>query len=131
MDDPLRTIAAEEGVFLRREALDCGYTDARIRAMRRNGTWHRVRQGCYCFGDVWRTATAEERHLILLRAVLRSTPGPVAVSHVSALVARGVAVWGADLSRVHVTRLDAGSARIERDVTHHVGRAVDGDRVAV
>ena len=70
---------------------------------------------------MWSTYTEEERHLVLARAVLRSTPGPVALSHTTALIAHGIAVWGADLSRVHVTRLDRGAARIERDVVHHVG----------
>lgn len=125
--DPLRVIAQEHGVFLRREARECGYSDKQVTAMRRQGVWRRVRQGCYCFADVWAAATAEQRHLILLRAVLRTTPGPVVASHVSALVLRGVATWGADLSRVHVTRLDSGSARIERDVTHHVGTLTEDD----
>ena len=57
--------------------------------------WHRVRQGAYCFADVWASSTAEERHLILARAVLRTTPGPVVLSHVTALIVHGIAVWGA------------------------------------
>ena len=121
MDDPLRLIAEQDGVFLRSEALDCGYDDKAIARLRRSGAWHRVRHGAYCFGDVWATYTAEERHLTLARAVLRTTPGPIALSHTTALLAHGIAVWGADLSRVHVTRLDRGAARIERDVVHHVG----------
>ncbi len=120
MDDPLRVIAEQQGVFLRREALACGYDDKTIARKRRAGTWYRVRHGAYCFGDVWATYTSEERHLTLARAVLRTTPGPVVLSHSTALLLHGIAVWGADLTRVHVTRLDAGAARIERDVVHHV-----------
>lgn len=121
MDDPLRLIAEQEGVFLRREALECGFDDKAIARMLRAGVWHRVRHGCYCFADVWSTLTREERHLVLARAVVRTTSGPVALSHVTALLAHGIAVWGTDLSVVHVTRLDNGAARRERDVVHHVG----------
>ncbi|KQT94391.1 hypothetical protein ASG49_05790 [Marmoricola sp. Leaf446] len=127
MDDPLRVIALTDGVFLRREALECGYDDKTIARRVRGGEWHRVRHGAYCFGDTWRTSTPDERHLLLARAVLRTTPGPVALSHTTALLAHGVAVWGADLSRVHVTRLDTGAARREKDVVHHVAACSDDD----
>jgi len=121
VDDPLRIIAAHSGVFLRREALDCGYDDKRLAALRRQRLIHRVRQGAYCFVDAWGALSPEERHLILARAVLRTTPGAIALSHTTALLAHGISVWGADLTRVHVTRLDSGSVRRERDVEHHVG----------
>ncbi|GAB3667066.1 hypothetical protein GCM10027596_35610 [Nocardioides korecus] len=123
----MRVISEADGVFLRREALGCGYDDKTIARRVRAGTWHRVRHGAYCFGDVWAVATPEQRHLILARAVLRSTPGPVALSHTTALLAHGVAVWGADLRRVHVTRLGPGAARLERDVVHHVARASESE----
>jgi hypothetical protein len=121
MDDPLRIIAAQHGVFLRREALDYGCTDKMLASLVRHGVLHRVRQGAYCFADAWATYSPEERHLVLARAVLRTTPGPVALSHTTALLAHGVAVWGADLRRVHVTRLDDGAGRLQPDVCHHVG----------
>jgi hypothetical protein len=120
-DDPLRVIALHEGVFLYREAIAAGFDDKQISARRRRGEWHRVRHGCYCFGDVWATLSATERHLVLAHAVLRMTPGPIVFSHVTALIAHGIAVWGADLSVVHVTRLDHGAARKQPDVRHHVG----------
>lgn len=121
MDDPLRAIAAADGVFLYREAVAAGYSPKTIASRRRSGEWHRVRHGAYCFGDVWRVLTAVERHRVIIQAVLRVTPGPVAVSHVSALILHGVTVWGADLSKVHVTRLAGGAGRHERDVVHHQG----------
>jgi hypothetical protein len=127
MDDPLRVIARTDGVFLRREALEAGYDDKGIARMLRAKVWHRVRHGAYCFGDVWATSTREERHLVLARAVLRTTPGPVALSHTTALLVHGIAVWGADLTRVHVTRLDKGAGRIERDVEHHVGLLLESE----
>jgi Transcriptional regulator, AbiEi antitoxin len=130
-EDPLRLIAAADGVFLRREAIECGYTDAMLASLRRQGVLVRVRHGAYCFGDVWSTYSAEERHLVLARAVLRTTPGPVVLSHTTALIAHGVAVWGADLSKVHVTRLDGGAHRTEADVEHHVGLCPDDDLTTI
>ncbi len=131
MDDPLRIIAAHEGVFLRSEALGMGYDDNALRDSLRAGVIVRVRQGCYCFADVWATASPEERHLILARAVARTTPGDIVFSHTTALLMHGVAVWGADLSRVDVTRLDTGAGRVHKDVHHHVGRILEGDFVQV
>lgn len=131
MEDPLRVIAEADGVFLRREALECGYNDKLIARRVRAGLWHRVRQGAYCFADVWVNSSPEQRHLILARAVLRTTPGPVVLSHTTALLAHGIATWGVDLTRVHVTRLDTGAGRCERDVEHHVGLLLEGDVVTV
>lgn len=131
MEDPLRLVVGLQGIFLRREALECGYTDKMLASLRRQRVIRRVRQGAYCFMDVWQTCTPEERHLLLARAVLLTTPGPVALSHTTALLLHGVAVWGADLARVHVTRLDGGAGRVESDVQHHVGLCPRQDVVEV
>lgn len=120
-EERLRAIERTHGVFVRREARDCGYDDKAIRAAVRLKLWHRVRHGAYCFHDTWLGADPVQRHRILARAVMRSLGGRVALSHVSALIEHGVAVWGADLSRVHVTRLDGSSGRTTDDVVHHEG----------
>lgn len=122
MYDPrLEAIVAAHGVFLTREVKELGYDDGDITKAVRARVWHRIRRGAYTFTPIWRASTPEERHRIHIRAVVRAMPGPVAVSHVSNLVERGVAVWGVDLTRVHVTRLDGGAGRTERDVVHHEG----------
>jgi hypothetical protein len=127
--DELRVIAASRGVFLRREARDLGFDDASVTAAVRAGVWTRVRRGAYTFTDLWREADEPARHLIRARAVLRSLGPAVALSHVSAAVAHGVATFDLDLSRVHVTRLDRGAGRTEPDVVHHEGSCLDGDVV--
>lgn len=121
MGDPLQLLALEHGVVLRREAVALGYDDKALALAVREGQLVRVRHGVYCPSDIWLGAGPAERHMIRARAVLRTTPGPVALTHVSALVAHGVEVWGADLDTVHVTRLDAGASRIAPGVRHHVG----------
>ena len=131
MEDPLRIIARDAGVFLRREARSAGYTDRMLASLRRQNIIHRVRHGAYCFADTWNAATPEQRHVILARAVVRMTPGPVALSHTTALILHGIHVWGADLTRVHVTRLATGAGRAEPDVTHHVGTCSENDTTEV
>jgi hypothetical protein len=131
MDERLRAIAGAHGVFLRSEARDCGYDDSSIRAAVSSKLWHRVRHGAYCFYDAWTAADAVERHRILGRAVMRSLGDRVALSHTSAVIELGIPVWGADLSRVHVTRLDGGAGHWTRDTIHHEGTLLDTDIVEV
>jgi len=131
MDELLRALERAHGVFLRSEARDCGYDDKSIRAAMRSKMWHRVRQGAYCFYDTWATADEVHRHRILGRAVMRSLSGRVVLSHTSALIEQGIPVWGADLSRVHVTRLDGGTGHWTRDTIHHEGTLLDTDIVEV
>ena len=127
--DPLRFIDQTQGVFLRREARDCGYDDRAIAAALRAKVWVRVRRGAYTFHDIWSAAHPARRHRILARAVLRSHGDNVALSHVSASLEHDLAVWNVDLDKVHVTRLDGGAGRTERDVVHHEGLCLDNDLV--
>jgi hypothetical protein len=53
----------------------------------------------------------------------------VALSHTSAALAHGLALWEPDLSLVHVTRLDGGAGRTEAGVQHHEGLCLEGDAV--
>ncbi len=131
MDPFLQGLVARHGVFLRREALAIGYDDKSVAALLRHREWARVRHGAYTFGTTWDAADELERHRILSMAVMRSLSGHAALSHVSALVAHGIAVWGADLTKVHLTRLDTGAGRRTSDSVHHEGLATDDDVVEI
>jgi hypothetical protein len=131
MDEMLKAIERDRGVFLRSEVLDLGYDKKAIAAALKHKLWRRVRHGAYCFHDTWVSADPLQRHLILARAVMRSLDGRVVLSHTTAAIAQGIAVWGVDLSRVHVTRIDGGAGRVERDVRHHVGSLEGVDPVHV
>jgi len=120
MDERLRYLERTFGFFTRSEARDCGYTDKAVAAALRAREWHRIRHGAYCYRDTWSALSPEARHVVLARAVVRSMQGRVALTHATSLLCQQVDVWGTDLSRVHVTRLDGGAGRIERDVHHHV-----------
>ncbi|HXH78267.1 type IV toxin-antitoxin system AbiEi family antitoxin domain-containing protein [Nocardioides sp.] len=125
--DPLRAICHELGFFTREHAREAGYDGRAITREARANRWTRIRRGYYTFPDIWQTSTDEERHLMRCRAVLDSHGDNVALSHTSGCLALGIDVWGLDLSRVHVTRLDGGAGRIEGDVVHHEGFVASGE----
>lgn len=113
--------------FTRADARAVGLHDRDIAAALRRGEWIRFRRGYYTSPDTWAASSPEQKHLIRSSAVLHSLGPRVALSHVSGALAHGVATWGVPLRRVHVTRLDHGSGRIEGDVEHHVGVAQGRD----
>lgn len=129
--DPLRILTGDCGFFTRQEALSAGHSDRSIAQMVRGGAWLRFRRGYYAFPDEWAALDDVGRHRVRCNAVLRSLGDVVALSHQSGVVRHDIDVWGLDLSRVHVTRLDGGPGRIEGDVVHHEGLAVDDDVVLV
>ena len=112
-------------VFLRRDALGRGYDDKALRSALRSGRIARVRHGAYTSAEIWSVADEVERHRLLSSAVLE-VHGPGAVlSHTSAVAAHGLPVWGADLKRVHLTRLDGRTTRRCLDVRYHRGLLAD------
>jgi hypothetical protein len=119
--DPLRLLTRQDGFFTRQEADAAGYDDRAVARMVRAKVWTRFRRGFYAFMDEWDLLDDIGRHRVRCRAVLRSLGTAVALSHVSAVIAHGIDVWGVRLDRVHVTRLDGGAGRIEGDVVHHQG----------
>lgn len=119
--DPLQATGVGHDVFLTRDAIALGHDERSIARAVRSGLWHRVRRGAFVPGPTWHAAGPEERHLITAAAIHRSYGECVAFSHVTAALMHGIAVWGIDLSRVHVTRLDGGAGRTERDLVHHEG----------
>lgn len=129
--DELRILVELNGFFTRAEARELGYDDRAVSQAVRAGIWHRIRRGYYSFVDIWLELDDVQRHRVRSHAVLRSLGGNVALSHVSGVIEHGIATWGLDLSRVHVTRLDGGAGRVEGDVVHHEGVCVDADVLEV
>jgi len=121
--DPIRFLAETRGFFTRAEALDTGSRDQDLIGAVRSKVLVRFRRGYYTYADLWTGLDEVGQHLVRARAVQHSLGSSAALSHVSGAVAHGIAVWGVDLSRVHVTRLDGGAGRVEGDVIHHVGTA--------
>lgn len=127
MDDLLRCITHQYGVFLTREALALGLDDRAFRRLFRAGQFHRVRHGAYTFPDVWARLDERDRHRLESRAVFRTAQTPVAISHASAVMELTGGSWGLDLSEVHLTRLDGRAGRREAGVRQHQGLLLPGD----
>jgi hypothetical protein len=114
------------GVILTREALAAGLSEEDLRRLVTSRTWHRVRRGAYAQTIDWQRWTPEQRHLAAARAVLRAVDQPAVLSHVSAAVALGLPVWGADLREVHLVRpATRQGARREGGVVHHAASLPD------
>lgn len=119
--DPLLVLAETRGFFTRSEALEAGVSSRVFQSLLRDMIWVRFRRGYYTFRHLWDVLDEEGRHRVRARAVLHSLGDDVCLSHVSALVEWRVTTWGMSLEKVHVTRLDGRSGRVEGDVVHHVG----------
>ncbi len=129
--DRLRILAETQGYFTRTDALAHGYDDNAIRRALKARLWRRLRQGVYTYADLWASATAIDLHLARAHAVASKLGDRVALSHTSAALMHGLALWDADLSLVHVTRLDGAAGRTEADVVHHEGFSIASDLVEV
>jgi hypothetical protein len=127
MADELRSICDENGIFLRREAIDLGYDDRSLTRALKAGQIHRLRHGAYVFSDSWQLADEQDRHLLRARAVLRTARAQVALSHTTALIVMGAPLWDLPLDDVHITRLDGRAGRREAGIAQHRGRVLPGD----
>lgn len=114
-------------VRLRCELIDEGFTDHQLGVMVRTGVLHRIRRGAYADKPLWDALSDADKHRVLCRAVLRRAHPLTALTHVSAVVERGVPVWNVSLDEVHTTRTDGKGARREAGVVHHVGLLSEED----
>ncbi len=129
--EPLAMPVEQRQFVTRQELLAAGHADRDITRLVRSGAMVRIRRNAYVDGSIWSAADGLSRHRIRCLAVLASIGPDVVLSHVSATLFHGIDLWGVDLSRVHVTRLDGDAGRIERDLVHHEGFCLDDDLVEV
>jgi putative AbiEi antitoxin of type IV toxin-antitoxin system len=129
--DRLRILAETQGYFTRTDAFEVGHDDTSIRRALKAKLWVRLRQGTYTYADLWASASEADLHVARARAVARKLGHRVALSHTSAVLEQKLTVWGADLSAVHVTRLDGGAGHTEAGVIHHEGFCTEADLVEI
>ncbi|WP_232512577.1 MULTISPECIES: type IV toxin-antitoxin system AbiEi family antitoxin domain-containing protein [Rhodococcus] len=102
--------------FLRTTALASGMTDSEIRRAVRAGELERLEPGVYLHRDD--SLDELDRYRVRVRSVgAVLAPGTV-ISHESAAVLHGLALWKPDLTRVHVTRGRSGGGR--RNANRHL-----------
>lgn len=106
-----------------------GYSERELRRLLRDGQLDPVRPGAYVFGGVPPDAAA--RHLLQVRAACEQLSTDAVVSHASAAVVHGLALWATPLDRVHVTR-DRRSSGARRGRRVHVhSAALEADEVVL
>jgi very-short-patch-repair endonuclease len=108
-------------VLRRPDLLDAGWTDRELRRRRRSGQLHAVARGSYLHGGDERLDDAVRLHALRVRACSPLLSSDAVVSHVSAAVLHGLAVWGVPLDRVHHTRDRSTGGR--RTATRHLHTA--------
>lgn len=129
MEARLRALVAAHGVFTRKDAVALGYHDHAIAMLVKAGDWVRVRRGAYVLGSHWATMTQAERYAALCRAAVRQARAEVVLSHLSAANEYGTPLWECDLTKVHLTRVDARAGRAEAGIVQHRGGIAEGDVV--
>lgn len=124
-------------VTLRSDLIADGYTDRQIATLVKAGELQRIRHGAYARKEVWDSLSVADQHRLRSRAVLARSHPDTVLTHVSAALEHGAPVWGVSLDRIHTTRLDGKSGRLESDRRQHRGVlpleqtvAVNGVRVS-
>lgn len=128
--DLLGRIADNDGLFLRREAMDAGLDDRALGRLGAAGVVHRIRHGVYLDAARWLSLDERGQHRLMVRAELKVNRAPAVVSHVSAVLEHVPAYWGLDLTKVHLTRHASRVVGRAAGVVQHRGKLRDGDTVA-
>ena len=127
--DLARIAAGQGGVFLRCQALECGYSSDEVDRLSRK-TWRRVRRGAYAARELVSGADDLALHRLRVHAVMAAAQIDVVVSGVSAAILHGFDLWRPSLARVQLTS-ENDTARLERDVHHHQAELLPEDVVVV
>ena len=120
-------LGSARGYATRAQLLDSGFSDRELRTGVRAGHLRRLRHGVYVLAAQHALLTPEQQHVVLVRSVADKLGPAVAISHQSAAAVHGLAMFGVDLSAVHVTRLDGSAGRTEHGLVHHVGLVLPDD----
>lgn len=89
---------------------------ATIRRAADRGVWQRLHPGAYVLRSEWTSATAAERHRLLVTSYLRAHPAPVVVSDRSAVAMHRLPWIGSFGSRVVVTDPDRDRGQVKPTV---------------
>ena len=114
-------MADQSGLFTAEQAYAAGYTPDEIQRARSQGSVESVRRGVYAVPEHYRALDETARHCVDVRALLLRCDVPPTISHESAAAAQGLPLLRPDLSRVHVTRPELRSSRVEAGAHHHPG----------
>lgn len=117
-------------LVFRADALERGFTDHELRAARRSRELLAVRPGAYVRAADLAQLDSVAQHRLAVLATASACPDAV-VSHVSAAVLHGIAVWNVPLQRVHSTLDRASGGKITARRHVHVASLPAEDVVVV
>ncbi|PRZ42398.1 hypothetical protein CLV47_10516 [Antricoccus suffuscus] len=106
-------------LFTALDARRDGWSAQKLADKVRSGEIMRIAKGCYVGMTEFRALHPEQRHVLRVEATLPTFSFPVVASHYSALALHDIPIWGADLSRIHFARVDAGERYSRRGVAVH------------
>ncbi|MBW0109016.1 hypothetical protein I4I84_09830 [Pseudonocardia sp. KRD-182] len=113
---------------LRSQLLAHGYSDDEVRRLCGSRGLVSVRRGAYVEPGDERLRRPEDRHALAVRAAVEQLGEGAVVSHASAAVLHGIALWDVPLSRVHVSREGRSGGRRSAQLHLHVA-PLDADEV--
>ena len=115
----------------RSDLLRLGVDDKAIGRAKLSGALTPIRRGAYLRRSEDTTVGARDQHGLLTAATIPRLGDGAVVSHVSAAVLHGIAVWPSPNARVHVTKSRPGGGRRTKTLYLHVAALADQDVVAV
>ncbi len=121
MDELLIAAEMRGGYLMRHHLIELGCSDKIIAMFVRTGRLTKVRHGTYSPTVLWARLDDVERHCVTARSLLDKLGDAVAATHQTACALLGLDLFGADLTSVHLTRLDGLQGRSEAKVTFHAG----------
>lgn len=133
-DAALPLLTAQDGVATSVQLTAAGVSATCLAQWVRSGRLVRLRRNVLVDGEVWRAAPPWDRHVIRARAIMHDreeqrraarrgtgsvpVPGPLALSHHSALAQMGLAIHGVD-DLVHVVGVGSTESRRRGSLVQH------------
>lgn len=108
----------KDPLLLRSQLIRSGSTDGDIRTATKSGSIERIRRGAFAKTTTLASCSAEDRHILQVRAHAAAARSELVVSHQSAALVHGLPMWSPDLQRVHFTvdRLSGGRTSATRHI---------------
>ena len=115
-------------LIIRSDALRGGMDSAEIQRLRRSRSWLVLRPGAYLAAEAASGLGARELHRAKIDAALCHAAKDAVVSHQSAAILHGIALWKPPPPAVQVTRAGPGGGQLRRQLHTHRAR-LDRDEV--
>jgi len=120
----VEVVSTRYGGLLPADALrEAGVSPRALQTLCAQGVLQAIRRGVYVMAERWRTADADERYRLVVRATVLAAGHPPVVSHQSAGVLHGLPIIGNWPTTVHISSPGAVGGSSRRSVTSHRGPA--------